>query len=132
MKIPVFLDLPSYVVEIFLKSTEQKSHQKNSILYKTGDPSDYIYFVKEGQIEVFIKNSKIFFIIFKHKISEEIEVYNMEEYAADFEAVSMEEAQKLSATLRNSEVNSFNSSFMKKQNKKLHEKIRVFSSQKFI
>ena len=54
-----------------------------------------------------------------------MQVYNIEEFAAECDANSMEEVQKLSATLRKNETNSFNASFQEKQAKKLNKQIRV-------
>ena len=54
-----------------------------------------------------------------------MEVYNIEEFVADVDIESIEEAQQVSKSLRQAEINSFNSSFMDKQAKRLSKPLRV-------
>jgi hypothetical protein len=51
-KIPIFVDFPAHVVQIFLRNSNFQSFSRNSLIYKIGDFTESLFFIKEGQIEV--------------------------------------------------------------------------------
>ena len=53
-KITIFSSLPSHIIQIFLRNAVLHDFSRNSLIYKQGDPSKSLFFIKDGQIEVFI------------------------------------------------------------------------------
>ncbi len=97
-----------------------KTYSKDSLVYDFDEKTEFLYIIKQGEIEVNRKkyiNKEFLFYIFK--ISEEIQLYNKAEYLEEIDVSSIEEVKKQTESLRKAEYNTFNKSFQGKQEKKM-------------
>lgn len=58
-KMPIFERWSNSNLNILLYYCEEKVFPKNTILYKEGDPSAYVFFIREGEVEVRNNDLKI-------------------------------------------------------------------------
>ena len=56
-KMPIFERWSNSNLNILLYYCEEKTFPKNTILFKEGDPSGHVFFIREGEVEVIKEKS---------------------------------------------------------------------------
>lgn len=107
--VSLFSDFPQHILRMIYRKSTIRKYMKDFLVYGIGEKSEFVYFIKEGEIE----------------ISELIELYNEQEFVEEKDISSLEELQKQSSEMRKAEYNKFNSSFQDKHVRKLKKILPV-------
>ncbi len=59
-KVSIFADWPFSKIIAFLQLLQEKKLNKNDLVFKEDDSADFIYFIKEGEIEVLFQKFHFF------------------------------------------------------------------------